>query len=723
MKKIELLAPAGNMESLKAAVVAGCDAVYLGMTNFSARAFAGNFTREELLEAVSYCHVRDVSIYVTMNTMLYETEIENAISNVRFLYEADIDGLLIQDFGLFHLVRTMFPDFDVHTSTQMHVHNLAGVEFMKEQGVQRVVLARETPIEIIREACKMGVDIEIFAYGAICISYSGQCLMSASRKNRSANRGMCAQCCRLKFFPERGSSFAEGDYILSPKDLNVIDEIPQLIEASVTSLKIEGRMKRPEYVYLVVSTFRKAIDSYYAGKSYKVDAKREEELMLMFNRGFSKGHIFHDDVKHRMSQYRPNHMGMTVGTVLSSSQDRVTVKLTQPIHQRDGLRILNEKMDIGLTAIKIWKKDKLVSEGNPGDIVQLSYKAEGYPKKGDKLQKTTDVALMDEIKHELDAGKRTALITMQYCAEVGKPLQLEVRDMRGNVVQVSSSQVIEEAKNSPIAKERLESSLLKLGDYPYTCESITGTIGNVFLPVSVINETRRMALEALNAKREKVHERLGEVPYVFHVEAKTSDRSRILVDDEVGNLRHMDGVEIYRRNENLMPAIHEKQVGKSKHSDCILSQIGDFNGEKDHCIAGMTLNIANSYAMAFMLSQPGVDAVIFSSECNDLQIHSALEAFEKRYGFVPVTYRMVYGRRTLMTIKDRFLSGEIGRMEDLHREVYFVKNHAENVEIIEPEVYHQSNPYCYGSYLIMNDQNVNAKQIEEEAYEEVFRRV
>ena len=242
MKKAELLAPAGNMDALKAAVAAGCDAVYLGMQIFSARAFAGNFSHEELQKAVRYCHIRDVRVYVTVNTMLFETEIENAKKEIDFLYRIDVDALLIQDLGLFHYVRTCYPDFDVHCSTQMHVHNLAGVRFMQEEGAARAVIARESPLELIREACATGMEVEAFVYGAICISYSGQCLMSASVKNRSANRGMCAQCCRLKYYPDSGS-FPEGEYILSPKDLNVINELPQLLDTGVCSLKIEGRMK------------------------------------------------------------------------------------------------------------------------------------------------------------------------------------------------------------------------------------------------------------------------------------------------------------------------------------------------------------------------------------------------------------------------------------------------------------------------------------------------
>ena len=397
MKKVELLAPAGNMEALKAAVNAGCDAVYLGLKSFSARAFAGNFSHEEFIEAIHYCHTRNVKIYCTINTMLYETEIENAKKEVDFLYEDDCDAILIQDLGLFHYVRTCYPDMPVHCSTQMHIHNLKGVEFMKNQGVERVVLARETPIEIIQQACQMGVEIEVFTYGAICISYSGQCMMSASVKNRSANRGMCAQCCRLKYTRVDGSHFKEGDYILSPKDLNVIDQLPSLLDAGVSSLKIEGRMKRSEYVYLVIKTFREAIDAYYANKTYHVSSERLKQLEEMFYRGFSNGHLFHDDVTHRMSQYRPNHQGIAIGKVLAYRNGRVQVKLSDDLYQNDGLRIINEPHDTGLSAIKIYKNDLLVNHAKVNDIVWITCPSDPAPKKGQILRKTTDTHLLNWI--------------------------------------------------------------------------------------------------------------------------------------------------------------------------------------------------------------------------------------------------------------------------------------------------------------------------------------
>ena len=195
--RVEILAPAGDLETLKLAINAGADAIYLGLNNFGARAFAKNFSYEEYEEAITYAHLRNVKIYVTMNTLLNEDEISNAIKQVDYLYEHQVDALIIQDLGLLNIVSQKYPDLELHASTQMHIHNRSGIKFLKDKGIKRVVLARETPLAVIEECQKENIDIEIFAYGALCVSYSGQCLMSSCLKNRSGNKGMCAQNCRM----------------------------------------------------------------------------------------------------------------------------------------------------------------------------------------------------------------------------------------------------------------------------------------------------------------------------------------------------------------------------------------------------------------------------------------------------------------------------------------------------------------------------------------------
>ena len=701
-EKIELLAPAGNMESLKAAVAAGCDAVYLGLQTFSARAFAGNFSHDEYCEAISYCHIRDVKIYVTINTMLFETEIENAMKEVDFLYNHDVDGLLIQDLGLFHYVRTCYPDLDVHCSTQMHIHDLAGVNFMKQQGAKRVVLARETPIELVKQACATGVPIEVFVYGAICISYSGQCLMSAVTKNRSANRGMCAQCCRLKYDAD-GKKAKEGEYLLSPKDLNVIDHLPELIEAGVSSLKIEGRMKRPEYVWLVTKTFREAIDAYYDGKSYTVSPKRLHELLLMFNRGFSTGHLFHDDVKHRMSQIRPNHQGVEIGTVLQFRHGRVQVKLSAPLYQHDGLRIINTPVDTGLTAVKIYDaKDNLVNHADAGATVWLDCHDAPNPRPGQKLHKTSDALLIKEIDTAMETPARRIPITMHYAAAVDQPFTLTVLDGM-HEASASSEMLVQAAKTSPLTKDKIEISLRKIGNLPFEITKITGEAGEIFLPVSVINEVRRNALEKLAEMRSNLHERMGRQEYQIVLTEPEAPKERVLIASEE-NIPALEGQGVYPigyGTHEIRPVVHPDFTEALTQTNSILSSYSDLAGTHHACIGGMTLNIANSYAMAYLYTLGGIDGMIVSSEMSDENIQTSKQAFEKRYGFTPYLYKFTYGRRTVMYIKDRFLGNGPAYLQDIQKETYEVLQNNGTTEILEPEVQHLDNPYCYGEYQII----------------------
>ena len=723
MKKIELLAPAGNMESLKAAVQGGCDAVYLGMKTYSARAFAGNFDEEELKEAVHYCHARNVSVYVTMNTMLFESEIERAIDAVGFLYDNDVDALLIQDLGLFHLVREMFPDFAVHCSTQMHIHNLAGVRYMKAQGAERVVLARETPIELIREAVKEGIDIETFVYGAICVSYSGQCLMSEAVKNRSANRGMCAQCCRLRYEEGKGNRSKAGDYLLSPKDLNLIDDVGTLIDAGIASLKIEGRMKRPEYVYLVTKTFREAIDAHYRGEEYRTSKERQKELLEMFNRGFSRGHIFHDDVKARMNPYRPNHQGVPAGRVLAAGHGKVTVKLTDSLYQRDGLRILNTPHDTGLTAVKIEKKGKLVSEAYPGDTVTLDCHDDPPVHKGQTLLKTSDTVLLDRIDHEIADAERKINVSIHYTARIGQPLEVDINDEDGFTAAAVSEQNLEAAKNAPIQKAQMEKQLKRTGDFPFAVKEMAGEIGRVFVPVSLINETRRRACELLMQERSVRHRRNGMKPYAFKLKQPETDRLPVLlVEDRVLNREHIPEAEVVYIGEKMTPVVQEEEK-ICDGSDMVLSEIGSFYGKHENCIAGMTMNIANSYALAYVLSQPGITGAVVSSECSEEQIQAMLEAFRQRYGFTPFIYRLVYGHRSLMYIKDRFSPDSPDVIEDFHGQDFPVKYNREYTEILEKEPYVSANAYASGSFLILDESDTDTKEIEQEAYEEISARI
>ena len=721
MKKAELLAPAGNMESHKAAVAGGCDAVYLGLQNFSARAFAGNFSHEEFEEAIRFCHVRGVKIYVTVNTMLYETEIANTIKEIDFLYKHDVDALLIQDLGLFHYVRTCYPDLEIHCSTQMHVHNTAGVKYMKQEGASRVVIARETPIETIREMCKCGIDIEVFVYGAICISYSGQCLMSSAVNHRSANKGVCAQCCRLQYYPSAGEHFPEGDYILSPKDLNILPRLPELLEAGAASLKIEGRMKRPEYVWLVTRVFREAIDAYYANEPYELNQDQIRDLMLMFNRGFSLGHLFSADVKQRMSQYRPNHMGLRIGTVLSYKNDKVQVRLSDRLYQHDGLRILNRPTDTGLTAVRIEKDGRLVSEAGPGDVVWLDCKSRPVPKKGQPLQKTSDARLVSSIDHMIEDDPKTIALNISYTAIAGQPLLVTVRDEDGHTCTCASAADCQKPLKAPVSKERLEELLMRTGGYPYVFTDISGEYEEIFLPVSAVNETRRNVLDAISSLREINHPDRGEaLPYSFSFEEETGEHDRVIVQNRFISEKE-NGIRYADHSEVCSP-INQDLSEKKTYQNQILSEIGDLYSERENCIAGYTLNIANSYAAAYFLSRPGITAAVVSSEINDAQCENLIRAFEERYGFTPYLYRVVYGRRVLMYIKDKFIENIPETITDFNGNIYKVSYNNSVSLIYEPMPLTAEKGSCRGMYLLMDaeDSAENAKEI---ANEEISRRI
>ena len=283
MKKKELLSPVGNFESLKMAVYHGCDAVYLGGKRFGARAFAANFSDEEMKEAVFFCHLYGVKLYVTVNTMIYESELQDVLDYVKFLYEIHVDAVIMADVGLIHLVHEMMPLLEIHVSTQLHIHNVEQIGMLRDLGVKRVVLARELSLEEISQFPD-DLDIEVFVHGALCISYSGQCLFSSFLMHRSGNRGECAQICRLPFqLLENGKPvFTKGSFLLSTKDLNTSNRFQDLMNSNVTSFKIEGRMKSPAYVGFMTQFYRRLISQFQREKQIFVDSQDTTKAALLF---------------------------------------------------------------------------------------------------------------------------------------------------------------------------------------------------------------------------------------------------------------------------------------------------------------------------------------------------------------------------------------------------------------------------------------------------------
>ena len=314
---VELLSPAGDFECVKAAVQNGADAIYLGASSFSARASAANFSLAELKEVINYAHIRNVKVHLALNTLIKNNEFSEAISIAEKAYELGIDAIIVQDLGLATTLINSFPKLPIHASTQMTIHNLSGVQALERLGIQRVVLARELSLPEIEYICRnTNVEVETFIHGALCIGYSGQCLFSSMVGGRSANRGKCAQACRLPYQLLQDKNIIDSGYLLSPRDLCGLEFLPSLIEAGVKSFKIEGRLKSPEYVAVATRIYRKYIDLYFSSNPYEINLKDKKDLLQVFNRGnFSSGHLDRKANLDLVFKEKQNNMGIYIGNV------------------------------------------------------------------------------------------------------------------------------------------------------------------------------------------------------------------------------------------------------------------------------------------------------------------------------------------------------------------------------------------------------------------------
>ena len=486
-KQIEILAPAGSYESFLAAIHAGADAVYAGGTRFGARAFATNFTEEKLKEAIDYAHLHGRKLYLTVNTLLKEEEIDSLYSYLEPLYSHGLDAVIVQDIGCLKLIRQNFPDLEIHASTQMSITNKEGALFLQEQGVTRVVPAREISLAEIKDlASTTGMEVECFVHGALCYCYSGQCLLSSFIGGRSGNRGQCAQPCRLPYSVNQNT---EQEYILSPKDICTLEDIPEMIEAGIYSFKIEGRMKRPEYVAKVTSIYRKYVDLYLKnGKdSYQVDPKDKQDLMDLYNRGgFSKGYYKTRNGRDMISIDRPNHAGVPAVKILSQKGRELTVQALTDIHKGDLLEMNVQK--------EHYSFGQELSKGSKAVI--LAPKGERYTK-GTILNRVRNQKLLTEMEEEFISNKIQEPIKGKFVAEVGKPASLSIRHYTTEVT-VFTENPVEAAQNQPMDEERIKKQLKKTGNTDfYFCDLQIKLNGNVFLPMQQLNELRRLALEKL----------------------------------------------------------------------------------------------------------------------------------------------------------------------------------------------------------------------------------
>ena len=545
----ELLAPAGNIEAFKAAISNGCDAIYLGMQKFGARAYSSNFDIESLTESIKYAHLRDAKVYVTMNTIVFEEEIEEMKQLLHQLNEIGVDGVIVQDLAVLDYVVNNFNDMEVHCSTQMGIDDLEGTLLCKELGAKRVVLAREVPIDKVKEIKKIAkIPIEIFVHGALCVSYSGNCLMSGLIGYRSGNRGRCVGSCRkqYKLIDKTNDTVLGNNYILSTKDLNTIDYIKDLKD--IDSLKIEGRMKEPSYVANVVAKYRKAIDS-------SIDKNDKEDLLKTFNRTYTKGYLFNEDKKEITNVLRPNNYGFEIGKITKFYKGMYEIKLSKTLNQNDIIRIDHNNEDVNLSVVKIYDKNSnLINKAT--DICYIKVKEQLSV--GDIVYKTKDVLFHKELDNNLIKEFKRFDLDIKVYAYPNSKLVIEANGF-GFTYLYESEEILSEALNNPTDKSQIIKSFSKLNDTVFKLGNVEFEDYNAFIPAKLLNGARRDIVEKLyqlkidskkrTIKEPKINDMISFEPKEPYLTAYVSNKEQYDACVESG-ITEIYYENVVRRNQN-----------------------------------------------------------------------------------------------------------------------------------------------------------------------------
>ena len=565
--RVEILAPAGSMECLKAAIAAGADAVYTGGALFGARAYAHNLTEEELLEAIDYVHLHGRRLYLTVNTLIKDREMEKQMYDYLLpYYRQGLDAVIVQDIGLFRFIRKHFPDLPIHASTQMTLTGVDGAKFLEKEGAQRIVTSRELSMaEVKKIADETELEIESFVHGALCYCYSGQCLFSSFIGGRSGNRGQCAQPCRLLYQTPEAK---RPQYLLSLKDICTLELIPEMIESGIYSFKIEGRMKKPEYAAAVAFQYRKYADLYlkyyeecpagedpaaYAMKKYRVREEDRQMLLDLYNRGgFHTGYYHTQNGREMVSLNRPNHAGVPAVKVLAKKGRTVTAKTMTDLSPQD---IIELPMRRGREKADNYTCKDAVRKGMN---VQIPVFADTPFKRDEIWMRTRNSALIERLHEEFVNGKIKERIcgTFRLYPQEAATLTVKCRDAEITV----TGEKAQEALSQPMSRERIEKQLRKTGNTEFEFSFLKAEIGEkVFLPMQSLNELRREALETLEKVICEKYRRSGEV------KDPEEDKTELSMKEEV-----LSGWTASVRTEEQMEVILEEEAIGRIYVDCTM---------------------------------------------------------------------------------------------------------------------------------------------------------
>ena len=605
---MELLCPAGNKESLIAAINSGANAVYLSGKRFGARAFAANFSNEELKEAIRIGKVYGVKIYVTMNTLVKENEIEEFLEQVEFLFSNGLYAILMQDFGMICLCLKKYPNLEIHASTQAHNSSLQGIDFLYKLGVKRVVLPREMSLDEIK-LIKTPIEKEVFIHGALCVSYSGRCLMSQVLGGRSGNRGECAGCCRFKWKLYKSDKLLKEGYLLSMKELNLSEDILRLIPY-VDSLKIEGRMKSPTYVSFITSYYRKILDG------EKITDIDRENLQSLFYRGYTKGHLLNN--KDLVNTKSPNHIGLPIGKVIDVTDSKITILLDKELAQEDGIRFLESGK--GLIVNYLYNmKDRLISKGSPKQKIILDNKV------GLTTLDTVSLTTNHKLATKFDNITKKVDIAIKVIAKINEPL--EISFIKDNIIIREKGNIVERAKSAIVTKERIISQVKKLGNTPFNCHEIDVLLDDdIFIPMGEINVLRRTLTERL----------IGKLMMNF--------KEPVIKDINLDYINSKD-IDI-----NNYKSIEECQFD-IKDRKGIIHEIID--GREKDFIAASSCNITNSYT-AYFLSYYGYKGAFLSTELTDYELNYLVSNIKKKTSIKLFVENNINNK--VMTIKGNILN-------------------------------------------------------------------